>query len=135
MKRKFYGAYHLKATPAWKTFSEYVRRKSPNCFACGRRVEWKKSHASHYIAGSVCGKELFFSEINVQKSCVACNLFLHGNLPQFALHLQEKYGDEILKELDQIRLYEKNNHILCRFTPEELKEIEKFFTARLAEIK
>jgi hypothetical protein len=67
----------------------------------------------------------------VKGSCASCNLFLHGNLPQYALSLQAEYGPEILKELDAIRLAEKNAGIICRFTAEELEAIYKKYTAKL----
>ena len=59
-KPKLYGSTKLKAHKAWKVFSEWTRRSAKTCYACGRPLEWKKAHASHYIAGSVCGKTLFF---------------------------------------------------------------------------
>jgi len=133
-KNKFYGAYQLKKTPAWRTFSEWVRRSRNTCYACGRMIEWKKAHASHYIAGSVCGKTLFFSEMNVKASCAACNLFLHGNIPQYALHLQSEYGPDILQKLDKIRLDEKNAGIICRYSKEELDLLTKTYRQKLNDL-
>lgn len=126
---KYYGSQQIKKHKAWKAFSEWVRKSRSTCYCCGRRIEWKGAHASHYISGNVCGKTLFLSEINVKASCPACNLFLHGNSPQFALHLQEEYGQDILKKLDQIRLDEKNAGILCRYSEIELEEIYRKYTA------
>jgi len=133
-KLKIYGSQKLKKTPAWRAFSEWTRRSAKNCYCCGRLLEWKKAHASHYIAGSVCGKTLFFSPKNVKASCAACNLFLHGNIPQYALHLKREYGDGILEELDAIRLGEKNAGIICRYSETELKAITELYTTRLQEL-
>lgn len=132
---KFYGSQQLKKHKAWKTFSEWVRRSSSTCYACRRYIEWKKAHASHYIAGSVCGKSLFFSEKNVKASCAACNLFLHGNIPQYALHLQEEYGSQILQELDSVRLQEKNAGIICRYSEIELNDIHETYKKKLSEME
>lgn len=122
-KQKLYGSQQIKKHKAWRAFSLYVRSATRNCYCCHRPVEPKKAHASHYHAGSICGKTLFIDERNVKKSCAACNLFLHGNLPQFALSLKAEYGPNILEELDAIRLAEKNAGIICRFTADELEAI------------
>lgn len=133
-KTKFYGSQKLKAHKAWRVFSEWTRKSSANCYCCGKRIDWKKAHASHYIAGSVCGKTLFFDERNVKPSCAACNLFLHGNIPQFALHLKRDYGDSILEELDTVRLSEKNAGIICRYSSEELEVIYQKYTKKLKKL-
>lgn len=130
-KLKLYGSQQIKGTKAWKIFSLWVRKSSDSCYACGRLVDWNKSHASHYIAGSVCGKTLFFSEKNVKKSCTGCNLFLHGNLPQYALHLKREFGDDILEMLDFTRKNEKEQGIICRYSADELEEIYQKYSKLL----
>lgn len=93
----------------WKIFSEYIRRRDADdngmvaCISCGNLKHYKEGHAGHYHAGSVCGLDLYFSEINVNFQCVGCNLFRHGNLAQYALALQKKHGNHILEELDSMR--------------------------------
>lgn len=85
----------------WKVFSEYIRRRdSGTCFTCGKQMNWKEAHAGHYIPQSVGGLELRFHPYNVHAQCVGCNMFRHGNLTMYALRLQEKYGKEILSQLD-----------------------------------
>ena len=36
-------------------------------------------------------------------NCVACNVFLHGNIYPYSLALKRKYGPNILEELDAKR--------------------------------
>ncbi len=58
--------------------------------------------AGHYIASSI-SLALRFDERNVHPQCTACNRFRHGNMAQYALELQKKYGPDILEELDYFR--------------------------------
>lgn len=92
----------------WKVFSEYIRRRDKGiCFTCGKKDDWKKTDAGHYIPGSVCGLYLYFSEINVNCQCTACNRFRHGNLSQYALALERKHGKGILQQLEKERVKHK----------------------------
>lgn len=56
-------------------------------------------HAGHYIAGNACGLSLFFDERNVNTQCPGCNTFRHGNLSEYAIGLERKYGHGILQDL------------------------------------
>lgn len=93
---------------SWKAFSRYIRQRDEGrCFTCGVKRDPKEMDAGHYIAGSICGLVLYFSEVNVNCQCTRCNRFLHGNLAQYALALKKKHGDKILEDLDRIRLETK----------------------------
>lgn len=88
----------------WKQFSMYIRQRDKGvCFTCGKRDEWKNTDAGHYIPKSVGGANLYFNEKNVHAQCTGCNRFRHGNLSQYALRLQEKYGPNILIWLEAYR--------------------------------
>jgi len=100
-----------KKTPAklkkelWKLFSEYIRRKDTVngiaiCFTCGRKNEWKLMHGGHYIRASA-GLSTYFDEQNVHVQCYACNIWRDGNSDEYALRLQERYGQDILNELNR----------------------------------
>lgn len=115
-----------KKTPAklkkdlWKLFSEYIRRKDADsegyavCFTCGRRNHWKMMHAGHYIRASA-GLSTYFDEQNVHVQDYACNIWRDGNSDVYALKLQEKYGEGILKELQR-----RKNLIVNNFPFEKL---------------
>lgn len=93
---------------AWKVFSEFIRRRDKGrCFTCGKKLSWKEMDAGHYIPASVCGLYLYFDERNVNCQCTACNRFRHGNLTQYALKLQKKYGKDILEEPEKDRVRNK----------------------------
>jgi hypothetical protein len=89
----------------WKLFSEYIRSKDSKdgyniCFTCGVKKEWKMMHAGHYIRASA-GLATYFDEQNVHPQCYACNIWRDGNSDMYALKLIEKYGDDILNELNR----------------------------------
>lgn len=131
-KVKYYGSQQIKKTQAWKLFSQFIRQRAGgSCFTCSARGDWRTFHAGHYIAGNVCGKTLFLDERQVQSQCPRCNLFLHGNAPAYSLALLAKYGGDILATFDQIRREEKEKGIICRFSKEELKEIELKYLSKL----
>lgn len=95
----------LKSSKAklWQVFSEYIRRRDKGiCISCNKKSDWKETDAGHYYARTT-GLALFFDPRNVNGQCRSCNLFRHGNLPAYALALKQKYGPNILEELDAKR--------------------------------
>lgn len=58
-----------------------------------------------------------FYEKNCHSACVACNVFLHGNMDSYALALQRKYGASILEELNGLKNLSKH------FTVQELQSL------------
>ena len=92
----------------WDIFSKYIRRKYADhagnlvCVTCGEVKHWKQMHAGHYIAKNM-GSGIYFEEKNVHPQCPRCNLWLRGNLAQYALFLLKTYGPQILEELDALR--------------------------------
>jgi hypothetical protein len=103
----------------WKLFSEYIRTKEQKdgyniCFTCGVKKEWKMMHAGHYIRASA-GLATYFDEQNVHPQCYACNIWRDGNSDMYALKLIEKYGEDILNELNR-----RKQKIIKDFPFEEL---------------
>lgn len=86
-----------------KLFSEYIRRKYANhqgfssCFTCGVKKPWQQLQNGHYVSRSV--NSLRYDERNCKPQCIVCNVFNHGAMDSYALALQRKYGDGILKIL------------------------------------
>lgn len=76
--------------------------------------------AGHYISRSVLS--LRWDERNVNCQCMPCNIWKHGALDVYALNLQLKYGDGILKEFAQ------KKNVLIRFTASELEEMIKKYS-------
>lgn len=83
----------------WKLHSEIVRRTEQGiCFTCGVRNDWKDTDCGHFRHGS-----LDFDRRNTHAQCKKCNLYLSGNLDNYALKLEAKYGQGILQELDKAK--------------------------------
>lgn len=69
----------------------------------------------HYVSRSV--NALRYDERNCHPQCLACNVFLHGAMDVYALELQRKYGNDILKILAK----EKRKSV--QYTIFELKQL------------
>lgn len=52
-------------------------------------------------------KTIRWDERNTEVQCVGCNIFKHGNTAIYALRLQEKYGQGILKALEMSKNEQK----------------------------
>lgn len=104
---------------AQDVFNKWVRNRDreERCISCNGQVE----QAGHYFSSGHYSS-LTFSEINVNGQCVRCNCFLHGNLIHYRMGLINKYGERIVRQLEQdseVRTY--------KYTRTELEEIiEKY---------
>lgn len=85
-------------------YSIYIRRSAADsrgritCY-CGAVVPWQDSDCSHYIYRSILS--LRYDERNTHPSCRRCNRFMGGNLREYALFLEDRYGKGILQELEK----------------------------------
>lgn len=105
----------------WKVFSKYIRlRDNCTCISCGKKDEFGKMDAGHYIP-KTAGNAIYFDERNVNCQCTYCNRFMHGNLTKYAIALRKKYGEGILEELDQ-----KRNQIVIFTENDYLRMIEEY---------
>lgn len=105
----------------WRVFSDYIRKRDDyRCISCDKQCVKAECHAGHYIPKSA-GLSIFFDEKNTNAQCISCNLFRHGNLPAYALALINKYGPDILKDLD------KKRREIKKYTRQEYEEmIERY---------
>lgn len=72
----------------WKLFSIYIRQRDKGiCISCGKRDDWKKTHAGHFVHDC-----MDFNEMNINCQCARCNKWLHGNLANYAIRLKDKIG-------------------------------------------
>src|SRR3990167_3080635 len=95
-------------------FSLWIRKRDRNiCFTCGRFA----GQNGHYVSRS--HNSLRYSEVNCHAQCVSCNIFKRGNMDEYALALQRKYGQDILVRLNA----EKNK--IKQFTVQELQMLIK----------
>lgn len=81
-------------------FSVYIRMRDKGvCFTCGATTFWKYQQNGHYVSRAVLS--LRFDEKNCNCQCPSCNVFKHGNMDEYALRLQKKYGKNILEQLNK----------------------------------
>ena len=78
-------------------FSKWIRQRDSHCITCGRPA----TQAGHYISRSWLG--LRYHPKNVHGQDVRCNIFLKGNMDEYALFLKWKYGPKILEELNKLK--------------------------------
>lgn len=86
-----------------KYFSIYIRQREMEngynkCFTCGIVKLWKELQCGHYVSRMYIN--LRYDEKNCHPQCMACNVFKKGNLDTYAIKLMDKYGEGILRELD-----------------------------------
>jgi len=58
-------------------------------------------HCCHYISRRYLPTR--YHEKNTKPGCPYCNVYLHGNLDEYALRLVKEYGPEILEELNSLK--------------------------------
>ena len=103
-----------------KVFSDFIRQRDKGvCFTCGTRKPWKEMQNGHFISRS--HNAMRFDERNCNCQCVGCNVFKSGNMPAYAINLQSKYGNEILKTL-----YKAGQKVKQFSVPELKKMIQKY---------
>lgn len=105
-------------------YSLYIRNKYSveglvHCFTCSAILPIAKIQNGHYISRS--HNSLRFDDRNCHPQCVACNIFKHGNMAEYAMRLIDKYGPDILNELDRER-----RKIKQFSRPELISLIEKY---------
>lgn len=129
-RKKLPSMKGLKAK-AWKVFSAWVKRRDMIggiiiCITCGSQVLPGDANSSHFIHGH--SKPTFFDERNVHSSCVRCNLYLSGNLVEYAAFMQKKYGWETIDALREL------SHQVVKPTREFYQEIIVRYKAKVKEI-
>lgn len=86
-----------------KWCSEYIRRRDEGvCFTCGKQKPWKEMQCGHFVS-RVYGN-LRYYEKNLNCQCYSCNIMKNGNMDEYAVRLQRKYGTDILEELNNAKM-------------------------------
>lgn len=95
---------------AWEWFSKYIRLRDclkttgrPDigaCVTCGRTYEFKQLQAGHFIPGR--HNSVLFHEKNCHAQCYHCNLGLKGNPIRYWRFMEQAYGDQTIKELEEM---------------------------------
>ena len=106
----------------------YVRLRDAGlpCVSCGRH-HTGQYHAGHYRPSGV-NSALRYDERNIQKQCAPCNNHKSGNLSEYRAGLVARIGEAAVAELDA-------NHETKRWTLDELKEVHRYYTDKLKELR
>lgn len=123
---------------AWKWFSRYIRARDANddgyceCISCADQFYWKskKANAGHFISKSL-GNRLLFDETNVNAQCVKCNVNLGGNLYEYSIGLDIKYGKGTAKKLKAI----KDKDGTKKYTKQDYQDIADKYKKKFEEIR
>jgi hypothetical protein len=122
IKTKPVSYYKKKAD---KLFSDFIRdRDGWKCLTCGKEGDNKSIQCGHYETRGCI--QLRYHEKNAHAQCVVCNIFKKGNYPVYAVKMLEKYGPDILYELDEV--YKKSKIEVGKFGVDFYKEIIKKYT-------
>ena len=91
-------------TRAWKALSRYVRSIEKRCCTCGgiatEAGHWK--HNGDKPNKNLGGNMLWYEIRNIHAQCPVCNRWKSGDLAEYAIFLEEKYGRGILQELQKL---------------------------------
>lgn len=71
------------------------------CFTCGVRKFWKELQCGHYVSRQYL--TLRYDGRNCHPQCYGCNIAKKGNLDTYAINLMNKYGEDILRQLDNLK--------------------------------
>ena len=108
-------------------FQKWIRFRDANdgCISCGSTTA-DIYHAGHYFKAETY-RGLIFDEMNVNKQCSKCNIYLNGNESAYREGLVRKYGEEAVKALE-----ERANELRAyQWDREEIKAIKKEYQKRL----
>jgi len=111
-----------------REFSRYVRLRDSDengscaCVTCGRLMNWKESHAGHFIKRQ--HMSVRWDEQNVHAQCPADNVYKGGCQDEYASYVLKTYGREAFDRLMNGKRQAK------KWTRAELMElIDKYKTA------
>ena len=105
-------------------FSRWIRlRNAKNdiaeCVTCGKRDNYKKLQAGHFISRKNYSTR--WDPQNVQVQCLACNVYRYGEQYKFGKWLDNKFGIGTTDEL-----YNKGQKI-TKFSDDEIKDKIDYF--------
>jgi len=112
---------------AWSAFAAFIRKRDPNCITS----DGKTTEAGHFLHTTdkgtnpnLGGNEIWYNEQNVHGQCGSCNRFKSGNLAEYAVFIEEKYGVGTIQKLHKLRNTPK------KWTIEELLAVEELYKRR-----
>jgi hypothetical protein len=90
----------------WDLFSEVIRLRDcnggvyGNCVTCGARKHFSELQCGHFIPGH--HNSVIFDLRNAHAQCFHCNIGLKSNPIRYYKFMLDKYGVEVIDELDKL---------------------------------
>jgi len=89
-----------------EVFAEYIRLRDSNgdtfrCISCGQVKPMSQCQCGHYVGRVHMATR--YHEKNNNGQCVGCNIFKSGNVLEYRFGLIEKYGEEVVNQLEGMR--------------------------------
>jgi hypothetical protein len=113
---------------AWSAFSAYIRQRDKICATCTSLT----TQAGHFLHTTdknsnpnLGGNELWYNEKNVNGQDSSCNLYKSGNLAEYAVAIEEKWGTGTIQELYKLRRTPR------KWTIAELLAVEELYKRKL----
>ncbi len=108
-------------------FSLYIRERDKGvCFTCGLIKPVKEMQNGHFFSRGYLATR--FDEQNCHCQCVGCNVFRNGNYPRYSIHLIEKYGPGILREL------ERRTRKTIKYSPSDYEALIEEYKSKLSNL-
>jgi len=117
----------------WALISKYVRRSAADengyvtCVTCGDTRPWVEQQAGHFVP-QARGNAVKFDLRNIACQCRRCNLFLGGNPSAYAVYMLDRYGEQVIREL------ERRAHDTVKYSRGDYEAMIQDFSGKLANL-
>jgi hypothetical protein len=115
-----------------EVFAEYIRLRDSNgdtfrCISCGQVKPMSQCQCGHYISRAHMATR--FDEKNCNGQCVSCNIFKSGNVVEYRFGLIDKYGEEVVNQLEAMRNDQR------QIKDPEYKELIQYYKDKVKQMK
>jgi hypothetical protein len=115
-----------------EVFAEYIRLRDSNgdtfrCISCGQVKPMSQCQCGHYISRAHMATR--FDENNCNGQCVSCNIFKSGNVVEYRFGLIDKYGEEVVNQLEAMRNDQR------QIKDPEYKELIQYYKDKVKQMK
>jgi hypothetical protein len=112
--------------------SQWIRRKDAvdgmaTCVTCGAVKIWTQQQCGHYISRVHLSTR--FEDLNTHVQCLACNVWRNGNMDEYALYLERKFGFAALLELNNTK------RLSVKFSRSDYEEMIEDRKRKLAQLE
>lgn len=117
----------------WTIVSKRIKERDKNvCFTSGKYVEGANAHCGHMFPSGSCGAVLRYHPLNLHCQSYYENINQGGNGAVYALNFIEKYGQDKMNQMLQLKnkSIKADNYfyetLIDLYTNNTLEEIEEY---------